>query len=100
MTANINEYRQSKSAHIKSINKEIRQGYTNQSVYRLLDEITDLCFSATRYNDSSMMNVAYQLCLYARSLREFQKKTIAVPEIKHRAKQMFVVIDDWKRSEP
>ena len=100
MIVDINERIQTKIAHINSINEEICQDYTSQSVDRLLDEMADLCFSATRYNDSTMMCVAYYLCLYTRSLRDFQKKAITLPEIKHHAKRMFSVIEGWKRTKP
>lgn len=92
------DFEQAKKAHIKEIDREVRHGYTNQSVFRLLDVVSDLCFSAAASKDASFAHVAYEVADYARALRDFQKKTIGLHQIRERAKRLFEITALWKEN--
>lgn len=90
------DFEKAKAVHIKEINKEVRQGYGHQSVFRLLDIVSDVAFSAANSGDPKFARVAYEVADYARSLRDFQKHIIGLQEIKERAKHIFHVVALWK----
>lgn len=92
------DFEQAKKVHIKEIDREVRQGYTNQSVFRLLDIVSDLCFSAATSKDAKFARVAYEVADYARALRDFQKKVIGLHQIKERAKHLFEITKLWKEN--
>lgn len=66
---------QRKKGLVEKVRREVRQGYTNQSVFRLLDIVSQITLAGALRRDSSFSMMAHVVAQYALRLRDFQKQS-------------------------
>lgn len=76
---------QRKKGLVEKVRREVRQGYTNQSVFRLLDIVSQITLAGALRRDSSFSMMAHVVAQYALRLRDFQKQLIGIRRIKDEA---------------
>lgn len=89
---------QRKKGLVEKVRREVRQGYTNQSVFRLLDIVSQITLAGALRRDSSFSMMAHVVAQYALRLRDFQKQLIGIRRIKDEAIELLEVADKWQEN--
>ena len=82
----------------KGLVEKVRQGYTNQSVFRLLDIVSQITLAGALRRDSSFSMMAHVVAQYALRLRDFQKQLIGIRRIKDEAIELLEVAAKWQEN--
>lgn len=82
----------------REVRREVRQGYTNQSVFRLLDIVSQITLAGALRRDSSFSMMAHVVAQYALRLRDFQKQLIGIRRIKDEAIELLEVAAKWQEN--
>lgn len=83
---------------VEKVRREVRQGYTNQSVFRLLDIVSQITLAGALRRDSSFSMMAHVVAQYALRLRDFQKQLIGIRRIKDEAIELLEVAAKWQEN--
>lgn len=89
---------QRKKGLVEKVRREVRQGYTNQSVFRLLDIVSQITLAGALRRDSSFSMMAHVVAQYALRLRDFQKQLIGIRRIKDEAIELLEVAAKWQEN--
>ncbi len=89
---------QRKKGLVEKVRREVRQGYTNQSVFRLLDIVSQITLAGALRRDSSFSMMAHVVAQYALRLRDFQKQLIGIRLIKDEAIELLEVAAKWQEN--
>ena len=89
---------QMKKGLVEKVRREVRQGYTNQSVFRLLDIVSQITLAGALRRDSSFSMMAHVVAQYALRLRDFQKQLIGIRRIKDEAIELLEVAAKWQEN--
>lgn len=89
---------QRKKGLVEKVRREVRQGYTNQSVFRLLDIVSQITLAGALRRDSSFSMMAHIVAQYALRLRDFQKQLIGIRRIKDEAIELLEVAAKWQEN--
>lgn len=89
---------QRKKGLVEKVGREVRQGYTNQSVFRLLDIVSQITLAGALRRDSSFSMMAHVVAQYALRLRDFQKQLIGIRRIKDEAIELLEVAAKWQEN--
>lgn len=89
---------QRKKGLVEKVRREVRQGYTNQSVFRLLDIVSQITLAGALRRDSSFSMMAHVVARYALRLRDFQKQLIGIRRIKDEAIELLEVAAKWQEN--
>lgn len=89
---------QRKKGLVEKVRREVRQGYTNQSVFRLLDIVSQITLAGALRRDSSFSMMAHVVAQYALRLRDFQKQLIGIRRIKDEAIELLEVVAKWQEN--
>lgn len=89
---------QRKKGLVEKVRREVRQGYTNQSVFRLLDIVSQITLAGALRRDSSFSMMAHVAAQYALRLRDFQKQLIGIRRIKDEAIELLEVVAKWQEN--
>lgn len=89
---------QRKKGLVEKVRREVRQGYTNQSVFRLLDIVSLITLAGALRRDSSFSMMAHVVAQYALRLRDFQKQLIGIRRIKDEAIELLEVAAKWQEN--
>lgn len=89
---------QRKKGLVEKVRREVRQGYTNQSVFRLLDIVSQITLAGALRRDSSFSMMAHVIAQYALRLRDFQKQLIGIRRIKDEAIELLEVAAKWQEN--
>ena len=89
---------QRKKGLVEKVRREVRQGYTNQSVFRLLDIVSQITLAGALRRDSSFSMMAHVVAQYALRLRDFQKQLIGIRRIKDEATELLEVAAKWQEN--
>lgn len=89
---------QRKKGLVEKVRREVRQGYTNQSVFRLLDIVSQITLAGALRRDSSFSMMAHVVVQYALRLRDFQKQLIGIRRIKDEAIELLEVAAKWQEN--
>lgn len=89
---------QRKKGLVEKVRREVRQGYTNQSVSRLLDIVSQITLAGALRRDSSFSMMAHVVAQYALRLRDFQKQLIGIRRIKDEAIELLEVAAKWQEN--
>lgn len=89
---------QRKKGLVEKVRREVRQGYTNQSVFRLLDIVSQITLDGALRRDSSFSMMAHVVAQYALRLRDFQKQLIGIRRIKDEAIELLEVAAKWQEN--
>ena len=89
---------QRKTGLVEKVRREVRQGYTNQSVFRLLDIVSQITLAGALRRDSSFSMMAHVVAQYALRLRDFQKQLIGIRRIKDEAIELLEVAAKWQEN--
>lgn len=89
---------QRKKGLVEKVRREVRQGYTNQSVFRLLDIVSQITLAGAPRRDSSFSMMAHVVAQYALRLRDFQKQLIGIRRIKDEAIELLEVAAKWQEN--
>lgn len=87
-----------KKGLVEKVRREVRQGYTNQSVFRLLDIVSQITLAGALRRDSSFSMMAHVVAQYALRLRDFQKQLIGIRRIKDEAIELLEVAAKWQEN--
>ena len=90
---------QRKKGLVEKVRREVRQGYTNQSVFRLLDIVSQITLAGALRRDSSFSMMAHVVAQYALRLRDFQKQLIGIRRIKDEAIELLEVAAKWQENQ-
>ena len=89
---------QRKKGLVEKVRREVRQGYTNQSVFCLLDIVSQITLAGALRRDSSFSMMAHVVAQYALRLRDFQKQLIGIRRIKDEAIELLEVAAKWQEN--
>lgn len=89
---------QRKKGLVEKVRREVRHGYTNQSVFRLLDIVSQITLAGALRRDSSFSMMAHVVAQYALRLRDFQKQLIGIRRIKDEAIELLEVAAKWQEN--
>ena len=89
---------QRKKGLVEKVRREVRQGYTNQSVFRLLDIVSQITLAGALRRDSSFSMMAHVVAQYALRLRDFPKQLIGIRRIKDEAIELLEVVAKWQEN--
>lgn len=89
---------QRKKGLVEKVRREVRQGYTNQSVFRLLDIVSQITLAGALRRDSNFSMMAHVVAQYALRLRDFQKQLIGIRRIKDEAIELLEVAAKWQEN--
>ncbi len=89
---------QRKKGLVEKVRREVRQGYTNQSVFRLLDIVSQITLAGALRRDSSFSMMAHVVAQYALRPRDFQKQLIGIRRIKDEAIELLEVAAKWQEN--
>lgn len=89
---------QRKKGLVEKVRREVRQGYTNQSVFRLLDIVSQITLAGALRRDSSFSMMAHVVAQYALRLRDSQKQLIGIRRIKDEAIELLEVAAKWQEN--
>lgn len=89
---------QRKKELVEKVRREVRQGYTNQSVFRLLDIVSQITLAGALRRDSSFSMMAHVVAQYALRRRDFQKQLIGIRRIKDEAIELLEVVAKWQEN--
>lgn len=89
---------QRKKGLVEKVRREVRQGYTNQSVFRLLDIVSQITLAGALRRDSSFSMMAHVVAQYALRLRDFQRQLIGIRRIKDEAIELLEVVAKWQEN--
>lgn len=89
---------QRKKGLVEKVRREVRQGYTNQSVFRLLDIVSQITLAGALRRDSSFSMMAHVVAQYALRLRDFQRQLIGIRRIKDEAIELLEVAAKWQEN--
>lgn len=89
---------QRKKGLVEKVRREVRQGYTNQSVFLLLDIVSQITLAGALRRDSSFSMMAHVVAQYALRLRDFQKQLIGIRRIKDEAIELLEVAAKWQEN--
>lgn len=89
---------QRKKGLVEKVRREVRQGYTNQSVFRLLDIVSQITLAGALRRDSSFSMMAHVVAQYALRLRDFQKQLIGIRRLKDEAIELLEVAAKWQEN--
>lgn len=89
---------QRKKGLVEKVRREVRQGYTNQSVFRLLDIVSQITLAGALRRDSSFSMMAHVVAQYALRLHDFQKQLIGIRRIKDEAIELLEVAAKWQEN--
>lgn len=89
---------QRKKGLVEKVRREVRQGYTNQSVFRLLDIVSQITLAGALRRDSSFSMMAHVVAQYVLRLRDFQKQLIGIRRIKDEAIELLEVAAKWQEN--
>jgi vacuolar-type H+-ATPase catalytic subunit A/Vma1 len=89
---------QRKKGLVEKVRREVRQGYTNQSVFRLLDIVSQITLAGALRRDSSFSMMAHVVAQYTLRLRDFQKQLIGIRRIKDEAIELLEVAAKWQEN--
>ena len=89
---------QRKKGLVEKVRREVRQGYTNQSVFRLLDIVSQITLAGALRRDSSFSMMAHVVAQYELRLRDFQKQLIGIRRIKDEAIELLEVAAKWQEN--
>lgn len=89
---------QRKKGLVEKVRREVRQGYTNQSVFRLLDIVSQITLAGALRRDSSFSMMAHVVAQYALRLCDFQKQLIGIRRIKDEAIELLEVAAKWQEN--
>lgn len=89
---------QRKKGLVEKVRREVRQGYMNQSVFRLLDIVSQITLAGALRRDSSFSMMAHVVAQYALRLRDFQKQLIGIRRIKDEAIELLEVAAKWQEN--
>lgn len=89
---------QRKKGLVEKVRREVRQGYTNQFVFRLLDIVSQITLAGALRRDSSFSMMAHVVAQYALRLRDFQKQLIGIRRIKDEAIELLEVAAKWQEN--
>lgn len=89
---------QRKKGLVEKVRREVRQGYANQSVFRLLDIVSQITLAGALRRDSSFSMMAHVVAQYALRLRDFQKQLIGIRRIKDEAIELLEVAAKWQEN--
>lgn len=89
---------QRKKGLVEKVRREVRQGYTNQSVFRLLDIVSQITLAGALRRDSSFSMMAHIVAQYALRLRDFQNQLIGIRRIKDEAIELLEVAAKWQEN--
>lgn len=89
---------QRKKGLVEKVRREVRQGYTNQSVFRLLDIVSQITLAGALRRDSSFSMMAHVVAQYALRLRDFQRQLIGIRRIKDEAIELLKVAAKWQEN--
>ena len=89
---------QRKKGLVEKVRREVRRGYTNQSVFRLLDIVSQITLAGALRRDSSFSMMAHVVAQYALRLRDFQKQLIGIRRIKDEAIELLEVAAKWQEN--
>lgn len=89
---------QRKKGLVEKVRREVMQGYTNQSVFRLLDIVSQITLAGALRRDSSFSMMAHVVAQYALRLRDFQKQLIGIRRIKDEAIELLEVAAKWQEN--
>lgn len=87
-----------KKGLVEKVRREVRQGYTNQSVFRLLDIVSQITLAGALRRDSSFSMMAHVVAQYTLRLRDFQKQLIGIRRIKDEAIELLEVAAKWQEN--
>lgn len=89
---------QRKKGLVEKVRREVRQGDTNQSVFRLLDIVSQITLAGALRRDSSFSMMAHVVAQYALRLRDFQRQLIGIRRIKDEAIELLEVAAKWQEN--
>lgn len=89
---------QRKKGLVEKVRREVRQGYTNQSVFRLLDIVSQITLAGALRRDSSFSMMAHVVAQYALRLRDFQKQLIGIRRLKDETIELLEVAAKWQEN--
>lgn len=89
---------QRKKGLVEKVRREVRKGYTNQSVFRLLDIVSQITLAGALRRDSSFSMMAHVVAQYALRLRDFQKQLIGIRRLKDEAIELLEVAAKWQEN--